>query len=159
MSDVTINVTDKNGNPASGCGCQRQNRHAFKFGSAINAYGAKLNPNGNDQALKYQSEIKRLFNTVVMENSHKWPGMLQDCQRALDATDFAVDNNLYLRGHNAIWPSNEFISTSVWDEYDSRVGSDGTASANAWLRSTIEDRIEDVATVLKGKTLGASRQL
>ncbi|MFK7820375.1 MAG: endo-1,4-beta-xylanase [Planctomycetaceae bacterium] len=94
-----------------------------------------------------------MFNTVVIENSHKWPGMLQNRQRALDATDFAVDNNLYLRGHNAIWPSRKAMPASVWNEYDSRVGSDGLASANTWLRATIEARIEDVVTVFKGKIL------
>ena len=151
-SDVTVNVTDANGNPLAGAVVNiRQNEHTFLFGSAINAFDDKLDPDGNEQALKYQSEINRLFNTVVVENSHKWPGMLQDRQRALDAADFAVDNNMYLRGHNAIWPSREFMPSSVWDEYDDRRNNDGETSANAWLTATIEARIADVANTFKGQ--------
>ncbi|MFK7820374.1 MAG: Calx-beta domain-containing protein [Planctomycetaceae bacterium] len=54
MSDVTVNVTDTNGNPLAGAVVSlRQNRHAFKFGSAISASRNKLDENGNDAALKY----------------------------------------------------------------------------------------------------------
>lgn len=149
---VTITVNDVNGNPVDGAVVSlRQNKHEFLFGSAINAFGGKLDPNGNATALKYQSEINRLFNAVVMENSHKWPGMLGDPDRARQGTDFAVANDLYLRGHNIIWPSREFMPASVWTEYDSRVSNDGEASANNWLKVTIEGRFDDVLTEFDGE--------
>ena len=151
-SDVTVIVNDSSGQPLDGAVVRvRQNRHDFKFGSAINAFNSKLDPNGNANALKYQSEIKRLFNTVVLENSHKWPQMVFDRQRALDGADFATDNDLYLRGHNVIWPSRSNMPDSVWAEYDTRVANDGTASANAWLQSTIEARFDDVLNTFDGQ--------
>lgn len=148
---LTVNVTDTSGQPLDGAVVSiRQNRHEFIFGSAINAYGGKLDPNGNATAVKYQALIKRLFNGVVMENSHKWPGMLQDRARAIAGMDFAVANDIELRGHNIIWPSRTFMPDSIWAEYDSREANDGTASANAWLTTTIEDRFDDVLTTFDG---------
>ena len=150
-SEVTVNVTDSNGNPLEGAVVSlRQARHEFLFGSAINAYNGKLDPNGTDEALKYQSEIKRLFNSVVFENSLKWPGFLQDRQRGLDGVEFATDNDMYIRGHNVIWPSRTFMPDSIWAEYDTRTTNDGKPSADAWLKATIEDRFDDVLNTFHG---------
>ncbi|MEM8735996.1 MAG: endo-1,4-beta-xylanase, partial [Planctomycetota bacterium] len=150
-STVQIEVRDQDNQPLDGATVHlRQRNHDFLFGSAINAYGGKLDPNGNEQALKYQSEIKRLFNSVVLENSLKWPGFEQDRQRGLDGATFATENDLYLRGHNIIWPSRTFMPSSVWSEYDSRAASDGTAAANAWLKTTIENRFDDVLATFDG---------
>ena len=147
MSNVTINVTDINGQPLDGAVVSlRQSEHEFKFGSAISNFQNRLSPTGNETALKYQSEIKRLFNTVVLENSLKWPQLLNDRQRGLDGAEFATNNELYQRGHNVIWPSREFMPNSVWAEYDQRVVDDGLTDANTWLRTTIEARIDDVLT-------------
>lgn len=150
-SQVTIEVNDGNGQPLDGAVVSiRQNRHEFIFGSAINAFGGKLDPNGNDTAQQYQALINRLFNGVVMENSHKWPRMLEDPARALAGRDFAVANDLELRGHNIIWPSRTFMPGSIWAEYDTRATNDGTSAANDWLRTTIEDRFDDVLTTFDG---------
>lgn len=150
-SSVTVNVTDANGDPLHGAFVGlRQRKHHFLFGSAINAYGGKLDPAGNETALKYQSEIKRLFNAVVLENSLKWPGFENDRDRGLQGAAFATDNDLYLRGHNIIWPSRTFMPNSVWSEYDSRVGSAGSTAANEWLKSTIEARFDDVLATFDG---------
>ena len=149
---VTITVHDVNGVPLDGAVVSlRQNNHEFLFGSAINAFDSKLDPNGNETALKYQSEINRLFNAAVLENSAKWTSYLQDPARAQQGADFATDNGLYLRGHNLIWPSREFMPDSVWAEYDSRVVDDGTESANAWLTVTIEERFDEVLTAFDGQ--------
>ena len=151
-SQVAVNVNDINGNPLSGAVVSlRQTNHEFKFGSAINAYNAKLDPNGNDQALKYQSEINRLFNTVVFENSLKWPGYAQDPQRAIDGVNWAESHDLYIRGHNIIWPSRTFMPTSIWSEYDTRVANDGETLANAWLKTSIEIHFDDVLVQFDGK--------
>ena len=150
-STVTVSVTDINGQPLDGAVVSlRQKRHEFLFGSAINAFDGKLDPNGTATALKYQSEIKRLFNAVVLENSLKWGQFLNDRARGIQGAQFATDNNLYHRGHNIIWPSRTFMPDSIWDEYDLRVANDGTASANSWLESTINARIDDVLTEFNG---------
>ena len=151
-AEVTIDVTDVNGQPLDGAVVSlRQSDHAFKFGAAINAYGSKLDPNGNETALKYQDEINRLFNTVVMENSLKWPGHLNDPARADQGVAFATSNDLYLRGHNLIWPSRKFMPDVIWDEYDTRVINDGEASANSWLDDTITARFATMLTDYDGQ--------
>ncbi len=151
-SDVTVLVNDSNGQPLDGAVVSiRQTEHEFKFGTAINGFDSRLDPNGNATALEYQSEINRLFNTVVAENAHKWPQFINNRQRGLDAADFATDNDLYLRGHNIIWPSRSRMPDSVWAEYDSRVASNGAASANAWLKTTIEARFDDILNTFDGQ--------
>ncbi len=86
-----------------------------------------------------------------MENSLKWPGLLEDPQRGRDAVDFALNNNLEIRGHNIIWPSRKSMPTSVWSEYDTRVTNDGIESANAWLTTTIENRFDEVLNEFDGQ--------
>ena len=150
-SDVTINVTDANGQPLDGAIVNlRQRSHEFLFGSAISALGGKLDPDGNGEALTYQSEIERLFNTVVLENSLKWPLYENDSQRGIDGANFGTDNNLYQRGHNIIWPSRGSMPDSVWAQYDARLASNGAASAENYLRSTIEARFDEVLTTFDG---------
>ena len=150
-ADVTVNVTDLNGLQLDGAVVSlRQFKHEFLFGSAINNYGGKLSPTGNATAQKYQSEIKRLFNAVVMENSHKWPGFLNDPARGIEGANFAANNDLYMRGHNAIWPSRNYMPDSVWSEYDTRVVNDGAASAAAWLKTTVEDRFDSILANFDG---------
>ncbi len=151
-SDVTVLVNDSSGQPLDGAVVSvRQNNHDFKFGSAISAFDSLLDPNGNATALKYQSEINRLFNTVVVENSLKWDQFINNPQRGIDAANFATDNDLFLRGHNIIWPSRFNMPESVWAEYDTRVAINGTTSANAWLEATIEARFDDVLNTFDGQ--------
>ncbi len=151
MATVTVQVVDANQQPLAGATISlRQQQHAFLFGAAISAFGGKLDPEGNETALKYQSEIKRLFNAVSLENSLKWPSFLQDRQRAIEGVAFATNNDLYLRGHNMIWPSRTHMPNSVWTEYDSREDSDGVAAANAWLQETIEAHIQDLLVTFDG---------
>ena len=152
QSQVTITVNDVNGNPVDGAFVSlRQIEHEFLFGSAINAFDGKLDPNGNETDLRYQSEINRLFNAAVLENSQKWGIYENDVERARQGADFAIDNDLYLRGHNLIWPSREFMPASVWAEYDSRLANDGEGSANAWLTVTIEDRFDTLLNEFDGQ--------
>lgn len=148
---LRVRVYDVNGSPIDGAVVSvRQQSHDFLFGSAIDAFDGRLAPDGTDEALKYQSEIRRLFNTVAVENSLKWPRLLQDRQRGITAAQFAADNDLRLRGHNVIWPSREYMPTAVWDEYDARVVSEGQAAAGLWLQNEILTRIDDVSTTFAG---------
>ena len=151
-SDVTIIVNDANGQALDGAVVSvRQTEHDFTFGSAISAFDSQLDPNGNATSLRYQDEINRLFNTVVLENSLKWQEFLDDRQRGIDGVDFANNNDLFLRGHNIIWPGGQNLPDFIWPEYESRVANDGTASANAWLTATIEARIDDVLNTFDGQ--------
>lgn len=148
---VTVNVLDANGANVDGALVTvRQNEHAFQFGSAISALDDNLATNATDQSLTYQSEITRLFNTVVVENSLKWPRFEDSRQLAIDGTDFATENDLYLRGHNIVWPSRENMPASVWNEYNARVFTDGDIAAEDWLEGEIERRVLDMVTTFSG---------
>ena len=151
-SNATVNVIDSNGVPLEGAVVSlRQNEHAFTFGSAITALNGRLSPAPTETSQTYQDEINRLFNAAVVENSHKWEQFISNRARGIEAANFAVDNDLYLRGHNIIWPSRDSMPESVWNEYDLRVANDGTDSANNWLHSTIDARFDDVLNTFDGQ--------
>ncbi len=149
-SQLTVQVLDSTGKTVDGAVVNiRQKKHAFKFGSAISGYSNLLAANGSPQSLKYQSEIKRLFNTVVIENNLKWPDFLANRQLGIDAGNWAIANGLTLRGHNVIWPSRSFMPASVWSQYDTL--GPGTAAATNYLRTTINNRVIDAADTFEGK--------
>ncbi len=144
QSTLTVNVVDSNGNPVNGAVVSvRQKRQSFLFGSAIDGFSDRLSPTGGPEAIKYQSEIKRLFNTATIENSLKWPTFLQNRQRGIDVANWVVNNGLVLRGHNVIWPSKNYMPDSVWTQYDTIKNAQGNAAAATYLRQTIEARIQD----------------
>lgn len=149
---LTVNVRDGSGNPVTGAVVNvRQLRHGFKFGSAISGYSSLLAANGpNANAPQYQALVKRLFNTVVLENNLKWGDFLNNRQLALDSANWARANSLYLRGHTIVWPSRSFMPGSVWAEYDSRLASQGAAAAADYLRATVAARVQDAASTLAG---------
>lgn len=150
-ADFTINVTDSNGVPIDGAAVAlRQTKQGFKFGTAINGYNSMLSSTGNAEALKYQSEIRRLFNTGVVENNLKWGDFLNNRQLGIDAANWVVQNGLYLRGHNVIWPSRTYMPSSVWSTYDTTLANQGAAAAATYLRNTINARIADAANTFEG---------
>lgn len=144
QSTLTVNVVDTAGHPVDGAAVSlRQTQHSFIFGSAIDGVNNLLSPTGGPDALKYQSEIKRLFNGVTIENSLKWPSFIADRQRGLDAATWVVNSGLMLRGHNAIWPSRTNMPGSIWSQYDSIKAAQGATAAATYLRQTIEARLQD----------------
>ena len=150
MGNLTVNVTDSNGSPINGAVVQlRQKKQDFKFGTAVSGYDNLLSGT-TTEALKYQSEIKRLFNTVVVENNLKWPDFLNNRTLGIDSANWAVNNGLYLRGHNIVWPSRDYVPASVWSQYDSILASQGATAAANYLRTTVRDRVADAASTLRG---------
>jgi GH35 family endo-1,4-beta-xylanase len=146
QSTLTVNVVDANGKPIDGALVSlQQTKHSFLFGSAVdgNGPGGLLSSTGGPDALKYQSEIKRLFNAATIENSLKWPFFEPNRQRGIDAANWVVQNGLWLRGHNIVWPSRSNMPSSVWTNYDSIKNAQGTAAAADYLRQTIHARVQD----------------
>ncbi|MFK8112028.1 MAG: endo-1,4-beta-xylanase [Rubripirellula sp.] len=153
-AELTVNVVDGNGSPVNGAVVSiRQTSHDFLFGSAASAFNNLLSPNSGVVSDRYQSEFTRLFNAVTIENSLKWPTYLQDVQRGQDAAAWAVANDLYLRGHNIIWPSRDVMPTAVWDQYDSLLSLEGTAVAENYLQTEVESRIQDAVTTFKDQVI------
>lgn len=151
MAEFKVQVKDTQGTPIDGAVVRlEQQKQNFKFGTAVSGYGSLLTTGGGPEALKYQSEIRRLFNTAVIENNLKWPDFQNNRQLGIDAANWVVNNGLYLRGHNVIWPSREYMPKAVWDQYDLLVSSQGTAAASDYLRNTINTRVADAANALEG---------
>ncbi len=149
---VTVNVKDANGNPVDGAIVSlQQTNQAFQFGAAIDGFNGLLDPAGSATAQKYQSEIRRLFSAVTLENSLKWPSFLNDRQRGLDAAQWVADNELYFRGHNIVWPSPTNMPATVWNEYQSIFDNTGATAAADFLRTTIENRIDDAVGTFVGQ--------
>lgn len=152
MADLTVNVSN-GGAVVNGAAVNvRQTRHAFKFGSAVNGYDNLLGSNGlNANAAQYQALVKRLFTAAVVENNLKWPDFLANRQLGIDAANWVVNNGLYLRGHNVVWPSRTFMPGSVWSQYDATLANQGAAAAADYLRNTVAARVQDAAATFAGK--------
>ena len=144
QSKLTVDVVDSNGTPVDGAVVSiRQTKQSFLFGSAIDGAGNLLSSAGGSDAIKYQSEIKRLFNAVTIENSLKWPSFWQNRQQGIDVVNWVTANGLYLRGHNVVWPSERNMPASIWTTYRDKLENESAVAAAAYMRSTIQARIQD----------------
>ncbi|MCY2974221.1 MAG: PA14 domain-containing protein [Planctomycetota bacterium] len=150
-ADLNITVMDASGQMVNDALVTvRQQKQAFKFGTAVNGSTGLLSNTNDVESQQYQALVKRLFNTAVIENDLKWPQFISNRQRGIDAANWVVNNGLYLRGHNVVWPSRKFMPASVWTQYDSTLASSGAAAAATGLRNTINARIIDAASTFKG---------
>jgi GH35 family endo-1,4-beta-xylanase len=151
MGNLNVQVVDTSGTPINGAVVQiKQKKQGFLFGSAINDTDGLLTTTSGADSLKYQSEIKRLFNAAVLTNSNKWPGTLSNPQLGVDSANWAVANGLYFRGHNIVWPGRSKMPSSIWAQYDSILASQGATAAADYLRTTVRARVTDATTSLRG---------
>ncbi|HEX8236263.1 MAG TPA: endo-1,4-beta-xylanase [Abditibacteriaceae bacterium] len=109
--DIRVLVTDATGRPVPDSTVSiEQKRHLFRFGSAVVA--GRLTDTSNPDNLRYQAEVKRLFNTVVFENDMKWPqsdNNMQNIARVEKALEWLRANNIAVRGHNLVWGSERYM--------------------------------------------------
>lgn len=100
--DLDITAVDGQGEPIPGVQVElAMQRHAFGFGSAINA--EYLLDAGKESP--YRRLIPKLFNKAVLENRHKW-GFWEDTEQreiAERATQWLLEHGLEMRGHTCIW--------------------------------------------------------
>lgn len=105
--DLRVLVTDARGRPIRGATVRvAQTRHQYRWGTAAPA--ARLVDTTNPNNLRFQQEVKRLFNTVVLESDLKWinaDGNPADVATAEKAIDWLHANNIQVRGHNLVWGS------------------------------------------------------
>jgi GH35 family endo-1,4-beta-xylanase len=151
MANLTVSVTDANGRAIPGAVVTlRQQRHDFRFGTAVSASGSLLSASGGPDALAYQALLTRLFNTAVVENSMKWVESDRNPQQGIDAAQWILDAGLDLRGHTAVWPSRSFMPAAVWSRYDSLLATDGKTAAGTYLRDAVAARIIAAADTFAG---------
>lgn len=110
-------------------------RHKFGFGSAVAASTFLSN-------ITYRKKVYELFNEVVFENDLKWgpfnPNSTSNIRRSLDSLD---KKKIEARGHNVIWPSFNYIPSTVASLKNNPVA----------LRNEIEKRIDDVTKFTGGR--------
>jgi GH35 family endo-1,4-beta-xylanase len=145
--DLKIQVVDAQGKPVAGASVSvRMVRHAFAFGSAVQASRIAA-PAGPDDE-RYCQTIEKYFNKVVFENDLKWyrwgtntPTEREHRRQTLAAIDWLRARHIAIRGHVMVWPS--------WENEPAFLRS--LADQPAKLRQAIDDHIADQTATLKGK--------
>ncbi|WP_226038749.1 endo-1,4-beta-xylanase [Natrinema sp. DC36] len=100
---LEVVVADERGDPiADARVAVEMQRHAFGFGTAVNAAHLVEETDPGDE---YRTAITDLFNKAVLENRHKWNFWEIPSHRksAETATWWLLDRGLELRGHTCIW--------------------------------------------------------
>jgi endo-1,4-beta-xylanase len=143
-ADFKIKVVDVNGKAIPNANVKLEmQRHAFKFGTAVDA--ERLLGSSAD-SLRYKKTILELFNHVVLENDLKWPNWEDYTRtRALEALKFFKANNITVRGHNLIWPCE--------DQYCLPRDVPAMFSNPTQLRSRIDSHLVDILGATKGQLL------
>ncbi|AEH38379.1 endo-1,4-beta-xylanase [Halopiger xanaduensis] len=116
-ANLEVAVTDADGNELDGAEVEvTMQEHAYDFGTMIHAefltegteWGSPLEaPDGTpfdeDDQQRYRETVDELFNTVVLENLHKWNQWEDNQEIADNAVDWAVERGMNVRGHVCLW--------------------------------------------------------
>jgi endo-1,4-beta-xylanase len=141
--DLTVRVQDAGGKPLAGAAVKLEmQRHAFGFGSAVNA---DLIVDASPEAQTYRQKVQELFSRVVFENDLKWPSWEDPGSRAqtLKALDYFRAQGLPVRGHNLLWgcAEDDCFPRDVPPLFANPAG----------LRARIEQHFADVLGATRGK--------
>ncbi len=136
-STLTVRVINSKGRSVPGAEVRvRQIRHAYGFGSAVDA-GALLAQTEDGE--KYRSIVESSFNKVTLENDLKWTQWENNKQPALDALAWLKEKQITVRGHALLWPG--------WKN----LPKDLEALDPPKLRARILDHVREEVTALKGQ--------
>jgi len=144
MGDLTVRVREASGAPAADAAVSvQQQRHAFRFGSAVSA--RLLVDTTQADAARYQQAVTNLFNVVVMENDLKWGAWDDAAQRAttLRAIAWCRTNGVAVRGHCLVWPSWRFLPR----------GLAALTNRPSELRQRVLDHVREEVTATRGGTV------
>lgn len=141
-ANLNIEVKDSAGNPFEGAQVRiKMLRHAFAFGSAINANKIAGN---NAQNVIYENKIINLdgeghgFNWVVFENDMKWPALEQqwfvDRNELVHAVQWLNDRDIIIRGHTLVWPGASNMPPDI-TENRTNLG---------YIKDRIDNHLEDI---------------
>ncbi len=116
--ELRVQVVDADGKPVPDAKVSaRMVRHAFAFGSAVQA--GRIAGTGDADNERYRETIEKYFNKVVFENELKWPrwetnraGWQQRRTNVFAAIDWLNARHIDIRGHVLTWPSWE--NTPGW---------------------------------------------
>ena len=125
-----------------------QRRHAFPFGSALQAARLTAGPAAEgqpDDNAAYRHVVETLFNAGSLENDTKWPPWEGDWgpgfnqPQALGALDWMRARGLRIRGHVLVWPGWNNLPQSL-----QRLR--GTPDAATLIPQRVLEHIDDVTT-------------
>jgi GH35 family endo-1,4-beta-xylanase len=143
--DLTVLVKDGAGKPVPGAQVAvRMKKHAFLWGTAVNASAFSNGRMTPENLERYKQEILKNFNFSVMENENKWPQWSNVANRpaTIKVIDWLRENGVQVRGHNLVWPS--------WN--NSNVKEALAAKGNPpQLAKVILDHISETTRELRGK--------
>ena len=113
-SDVTLKVTDANGNPVSDAQVSlEQTRLAFGLGAAHSAMLYHADSFREDLPA-FQQNFDRLFNKAVLPNILKWKQYPRRGKAAiLPAYQWLSENEIPVRGHCIIWPGWNYLPAEL----------------------------------------------
>jgi endo-1,4-beta-xylanase len=143
--DLTVSVKDGAGKPVSGAQVAvRMKKHAFLWGTAVNASAFSNGRMTPENLERYKQEILKNFNFSVMENETKWPQWSNVANRpaTIKVIDWLRDNGVQVRGHNLVWPS--------WNNSNVKEAVDAKGDPPR-LAKVILDHIAETTTELRGK--------
>ncbi len=143
-ADLTVNVSDKNGNPVEGAMVSiEMQQHEFGFGSALVTCRF---PGNNCFDQTYVQKIFNLdgeghgFNECVNENALKWRGWEEEWlgtpEQTVSAFEYLNDSGVTMRGHNLLWPGSDFLPQDINDNLDNL----------DYLRQRIDARLSEMIT-------------
>ncbi len=162
--DLSVVVVDAAGTPVKDARVEvRMKRHAFLFGTCINANLLKDGPDGD----RYRDVVAKLFNVVVHENAMKWTDMVwvgnfspgarkrtpeEQAQRIVNinrSLDWTESHGIKTRGHTLIWPGfgtrHAFLPPYLKAMVD--------AGDKAGVTAEIDQRFQSIITLSKGRIL------
>lgn len=141
-ANLEVLVVDENGKPIPNATVSvKMQQHDYAFGTAV--VGCAIAGN-NCQDDFYQEKIRNLdgkghgFNEVVFENAFKWDAWEENWtgspQQTAEATQWLVNQNIRVRGHNLVWPSWDYMP-------DDMAANSGDID---YLKNRIDERLETV---------------
>jgi endo-1,4-beta-xylanase len=161
-ADLEIVVTDRWGDPLSGCGIDvEQLRHDYPFGTAV--VGSRIvdaprefSPESgmttekwlSDNA-RYREELERNFNAVVFENETKWPQWSHDVGQGIHSQNWTLQTLDWLRhrdftvkGHTLVWGSWRFTPDWLREQEENHDA----------IQNAVFSHIRDIADATAGRT-------
>lgn len=138
MAPLEVVVLDGEGAPLEGAAVRvEMQRHAFLFGTAVNAHGIFAEGERFDA---YRAALLEHFNAAVMENAMKMPAWKARPERAREAVSWLRGRGFVMRGHCAVWPSWKWLPEDLHAMRGDREA----------VRGYVRDHVADVVSAFRG---------
>lgn len=139
-ADLSLTVVDAQGQPVSDAEVSvDMTRHEFLWGTAV--AGPRLFVS-DEENIKYQQEVLRLFNFASALSGLKWV-IWEKTHEGIDTLDWVLANGMETRGHVLVWPS--------WRKNPGHLRK--LENTPAELEKKIEEHVRDIAPRFVGKVM------